>query len=279
MNDNTNQQSGPLISLIIAVYKKPEFLELVLESCLNQSFKNFEILIADDGSGEEIRSLLERFRGKFTYPIVHCWHEDLGFRKTIIVNQSVLRAKAEYVVFIDGDCILHHKFLASHWNYKKRNTIISGRRVRLGEKITSELTSEDIRSRKIEKINFWVKKCIAKDVKHGIYIPLFYYLENCFRIKMWRILGCNFSMFRSDFLSINGYDQRIIGRGMEDSNLNERALLKGIAIRSIVREALQYHLFHTFDPIPHSSETFREYCNPEDFWTAFGAVAAENDQK
>lgn len=278
MNDNNKPQSGPLISLVIAVYKKPEFLELVLQSCLNQTFKNFEILIADDGSGDEIRLLLEHYRGKFSYPIVHCWHKDEGFRKTIIVNQSVLRARAEYIVFIDGDCILHHKFIESHWYYKKRNRILSGRRVRLGERITGELTSEDVQSRKIEKVNFWIKKCVPKDVKHGIYIPLFYHLENGFRIKMWRILGCNFSMFKSDFLSINGYDQRIIGRGMEDSNLNERALLKGIAIRSIVREALQYHLFHKFDPIPHSSETIREYCNPENFWTAFGAVAVEKDQ-
>ncbi len=272
MSDKNKLQSGPQISLVIAVYKKPEFLELVLQSCLNQTFRDFEILIADDGSGDEIRSLIERYQGKFSNPVVHCWQEDNGFRKTIVVNQSVLRAQADYIVFIDGDCILHHKFLESHWKYKNRNTILAGRRVRLGEIITGELTIDDVRSRKIEHVHFWVKKCIPKDVKHGIYIPHFYYLENCFRIKMWRILGCNFSMFRSDFLSINGYDQRIIGRGMEDSNLNERALLIGIKIKSIVREALQYHLFHKFDPIPHSSEAIRGYCNPENFWTPFGAV-------
>jgi glycosyltransferase involved in cell wall biosynthesis len=279
MNNQNGTQAGPLLSLVIAVYKKPEFLEMVLLSCLNQTFREFEILIADDGSGDEIRSLLERFRGKFSYPIVHCWHEDDGFRKTIIVNKSVLRAQAEYIIFIDGDCILHHKFLESHWKYKKSNTILSGRRVRLGEKITGELTSDDIRSRKIEKVSFWVKKCITKDVKHGIYLPLFYYLENCFRVKSWRILGCNFSMFKADFLSINGYDQRIIGRGMEDSNLNERALLKGIIIRSVVREALQYHLFHKFDPIPHSKEAIKEFCNPGNSWTAFGIVKKDAEKQ
>jgi predicted glycosyltransferase involved in capsule biosynthesis len=89
---------------------------------------------------------------------------------------------------------------------------------------------------------------------------------------MWRILGSNFSIHRSDYLSINGYDERIIGRGMEDSNLNERALLKCLKIRSIVREAVQYHLFHTFDPIPHSSEVIREYCNPTNYWTPHGIV-------
>lgn len=275
MNNQFKRKSGPLLSLVIAVYKKPEFLELVLQSCLNQTFKEFEILIADDGSGDEIRSMIARFNDKFTYPIIHCWHEDNGFRKTIIVNQSVLRANAEYIVFIDGDCILHHRFLETHWKYKNRNTILSGRRVRLGEKITGELTASDVSSRRIEKLDFWIKKCIPKDIKHGIYVPMFYYLENCFRIKMWRILGCNFSMFRSDFLSVNGYDQRIIGRGMEDSNLNERVLLKKIRIRSVVREALQYHLFHKFDPTPHSSEAIQNFCNPENFWTPFGAVKQE----
>jgi hypothetical protein len=183
-----------------------------------------------------------------------------------------MTAKADYIVFIDGDCILHGKFLESHWRLKKEKVILSGRRVRLGEKITGTITCEDISSGKIENPFFWVRNCRTKDIKHGLYIPLFSNLENLVKIKMWRILGSNFSIHRSDYLSINGYDERIIGRGMEDSNLNERALLKGLKIRSIVREAVQYHLFHTFDPIPHSSEVLREYCNPTNYWTPHGIV-------
>jgi glycosyltransferase involved in cell wall biosynthesis len=269
---NTISSSKPLLSLIIAVYKKPEFLKLVLQSCLRQKFTNFEIVIADDGSGDDIRKVIESFDGKFKYPVVHCWHDDNGFRKTIIVNRAVMTAKADYIVFIDGDCILHRKFLESHWRNKKEGVILSGRRVRLDEKITGNITCEDISSGRMENPFFWFRNCRTKDIKHGLYIPLFSSLENLVKIKMWRILGSNFSIHRSDYLSINGYDERIIGRGMEDSNLNERALLKCLKIRSIVREAVQYHLFHTFDPIPHSSEVIREYCNPTNYWTPHGIV-------
>lgn len=270
MNNLTITSGKPLLSLIIAVYKQPGFLELVLLSCLRQTFTDFEIIIADDGSGDDISEVIGRYRGLFKYPVVHCWHEDEGFRKTIIVNRAVVISNAQYIVFIDGDCILHRKFLENHWKYKKLNRILAGRRVRLDNVITSKLTRDDINSGKMENVLFWVRNSRTKDIKHGIYLPCFFFLENLFRVKMWRILGCNFSIHREDYLSLNGYDERIIGRGMEDSNLNERALLKGIKIKSIVREALQYHLFHSFDPIPHSSDTIREYCNPPYYWTPYG---------
>jgi glycosyltransferase involved in cell wall biosynthesis len=139
MNNQRASTGKPLLSLIIAVYKQPMFLELVLQSCLRQTFTDFEIIIADDGSGDEIREVIGRYSGLFTYPVVHCWHEDEGFRKTIIVNRAVVISNAEYIVFIDGDCILHRKFLENHWKYKKRNLILAGRRVRLDNVITKKM--------------------------------------------------------------------------------------------------------------------------------------------
>ena len=264
-------EKEPQISLIIAVYNKPEFLELVFLSCLNQSFNDFEIIVADDGSGSEIRDCIGRFVNKFRYPVVHCWHEDSGFRKTIIVNKAAARARADYLVFIDGDCILHHKFLNGHWKNRSIGVVLSGRRVRFDEELTQKVTKEDVLTQNVERVPFWINHCRFKDIKHGIYIPYSTVFEYPFRVR-WRILGSNFSLFKADYLSINGYDERIIGRGMEDSNLHERAFLIGLQCKSVVREALQYHLYHTFDPIPHSEEVIREFCMPAESWTPFGIV-------
>ena len=108
----------PDVSLVIAVYEREDALEMVLVSLLNQTFADFEIVVADDGSGPGIADVIERYTEQFTHPIRRIRHEDEGFRKTIIVNKAVTQAMAPYLVFIDGDCILHHRFLARH--HKRR---------------------------------------------------------------------------------------------------------------------------------------------------------------
>jgi glycosyltransferase involved in cell wall biosynthesis len=261
----------PAVSAVIAVYNKADFLEKILVSLTNQTLKDFEIVIADDGSGPEIREIVRRYGDAFLFPIQHIWHEDEGFRKTIIANKAVLAAKAEYLVFIDGDSICHHRFIESHFKHRKMHVVLSGRRIMFDEELTRKLTLEDVRTRHIEKISFWANHCDRADLKHGFFAPVVYFFENFFKIK-YSILGCNFSVHKSDYCGINGYDERIIGRGMEDSNLDARFKLKKIKIKTLTRLALQYHLFHHFDPVPHSPEAIQQFCFPKEFWTEHGIV-------
>lgn len=259
----------PAVSVIIAVYNKSDFLEKILESLKYQTFRDFEVVIADDGSGPEIREVVQRYGDAFSFPIQHIWHEDEGFRKTIIANKAVLAARADYLVFIDGDSICHHRFIESHFKHRKLHTVLSGRRIIFDEELTKRVTLEDVRLRHIEKILFWAKHCERADLKHGFFVPVLFFLENFFRIK-YSILGCNFSVHKSDYCGVNGYDERIIGRGMEDSNLDARFKLKKIKIRTLTRQALQYHLFHHFDPVPHSPEAIQQFCFPKEYWTEHG---------
>jgi glycosyltransferase involved in cell wall biosynthesis len=269
MASDIETSSRPALSIIIAVYRQAAFLEKIFLSLLNQTFTDFEVVIADDGSGDEIKKVIAAFEGRFKHPIQHAWHEDQGFRKTIIVNRAASKARAPYLVFIDGDCILHHRFLERHNSRKKARQVLSGRRVCLSPEITSKITPLDIQSRRIEKIRFWWNNSISATRRHGFFLPAIFGIKNIRRTR-YEILGCNFSVYKEDFLAINGYDERIIGRGLEDSNLYRRFVKNGMTLRNISTEALQYHLYHSFDPIPHSKEVIEQFLNPATARTPFG---------
>ena len=262
---------APAVSLVIAVYNRAEVLELVFASLLNQSMSDFEVIIADDGSGPSITALIERYRAAFAHPIVHEWHEDDGFRKTIVVNRAVTRASSEYIVFIDGDCILHRRFLERHMRRCRRRRVLTGRRVMLDEDLTGRITIEDVRSRRIERPWFWLGHCGRNDCKHGIYMPFVFGARNRSRAD-YQILGCNFSVHKEDFFAVNGYDERIVGRGLEDNNLCVRFINSGVAVSSIAFEAVQYHCHHKADAIPHSEDFIEEFRDSRETRTPYGIV-------
>ncbi len=269
---------APLVSVVIAVHNRPQFLEKVFLSLLNQTFTRFEIVVADDGSGREIADCIARYSPRFTRPVRHRWHCHNGFRKTIIVNAAVRQASAQYLVFIDGDCILHRRFLAGHYRHRAPRTALGGRRIMLDKNITRKLTNNDVSSGRIERPWFWWNHCAPGDRKHGFFVPLSFRLSNL-RKRGYSLFGSNFSLFREDFYSVNGYDESIIGRGIEDDNLRERLKLNRVAIRSVTREALQYHLYHETSPVPHSTQAARAYCFPRDAWAAEGITGESGPER
>jgi glycosyltransferase involved in cell wall biosynthesis len=262
----------PALSLVIAVYRQPEFLEWIFASLAHQTFGDFEVVIADDGSGPEIAEVIRA--ASLRQPIRHAWHEDDGFRKTIIVNQAVTMTRASYLVFIDGDCILHHRFLERHIKRRSKGQALSGRRVMLDQAITARLTTEDVRSKRIEKPGFWWNHVKPRDRRNGFYLPALYGLRGLFTDR-YTLLGCNFSLFREDFLRVNGYDERIIGRGMEDTNLRTRLLNAGVRFRSISQEAIEYHCHHDNAGFPHDATAIERWRNTTETWTPFGVVKSE----
>lgn len=262
------------LSLIIAVYKRPDLLERIFTSLLNQTFQDFEVVIADDGSGPDIAALLQEWRSKLPFAMRHAWHEDEGFRKAVIVNRAVLLARAPYLIFIDGDCILHHRFLERHWVRRKKRQALSGRRIMMDETLTQRLTLEDIRTRVIERPRYWWNHCSPNDRRNGFYLPGLFLARNLGRHR-YPILGSNFSLHRDDFVQVGGYDQRIIGRGLEDDNLCARLTNSGMAIKTVAQEAVQFHCYHTSDPIPHSAEVIRRFRDCSESFTEHGISPGE----
>ena len=137
---------GMKTALLISTYNWPEALNLVLKSVQAQTVMPDEILIADDGSREDTKQVIDSFRDKISSPIKHIWHEDEGYRKCRIMNKAVAVSEADYIIQIDGDCILHKKFIGDHICRVQANTFLYGSRVNILQEKVKEVFEKQITS-------------------------------------------------------------------------------------------------------------------------------------
>ncbi len=236
------------ISLIISFYNRLDYLKLVLAGLEIQTFKNFEVIIADDGSNDFVINELNKIIHNYPFPIKHIWQEDKGFRKNKILNKAIIESSANYLVFIDGDCIPHSEFLREHYLNRKKNVCLTGRRVNLSEKLTLLLNEELVRRKFLERNNklILIDSIFGKttDFEKGIYIKS-ELLRKILNRKNRGLLGCNFSIQKEDILKVNGFDERYEHPSIgEDTDLQFRLELAGISIQSLNNIAIQYHLYH-----------------------------------
>ncbi|MDP2362199.1 MAG: glycosyltransferase, partial [Ignavibacteria bacterium] len=114
-------------SVIAAFYNNIKYLKLVLSGFERQTENEFEIVIADDGSNEEVLKEIESLASNYSFRIKHIWHPDKGFRKNKILNQAILASESDYLIFIDADCVSHSKFVEEHLNEKMNDVVLTGR--------------------------------------------------------------------------------------------------------------------------------------------------------
>ena len=240
--------SAPAISLIVAVYNKPENLRFVLAACSRQLFDHFEVIVADDGSGPAVKTVVEEAKKSYAFPLVHLWHEDRGWRKNTMLNNSIRAARAQHIVFIDGDCLPSRRFLLDHWKEQEPGKVLLGRRVETSERWTRELTVDKVLSGKFEKLG-WRElmdglKGKSLRLEDGIRIPS-RTLRRILLRNVRGMLGSNFSAAKRDLEAINGFDELYDGPGCgEDSDLQYRLSLIGITGKSLRNLAVQYHMHH-----------------------------------
>lgn len=240
-------------SVIISFFNKIHDLRLVLVSLENQSLRNFEVLIADDGSAEDVVTEIQRVIDHSPLNIRHIWHKDDGFRKTQILNKAVVASRSDYLIFIDGDCIVHSRFVEEHVRNKKINTALAGKRANLTKNISSRLNETKVKKRFLERFYtfYFIKGSLSrglknrrKHLKNGFYFKNRFF-RKIFNKKKKGILGSNFSIHKEDLLAINGFDERYIHPSTgEDTDIRMRLENNGINIQSIKHMAVQYHLYH-----------------------------------
>lgn len=238
------------ISLIIAFYNDILWLEMIFEQLKKQTFTNFEVVIADDGSKEEVVSRIQTIKDSYPFPIQHIWHEDRGWQKDIILNKAIVASQGDYLVFIDGDCIPHHKFLEEHWKYRNEGMVVAGRRVPLTKKISESLSVETVANGKLSRITLpilWAG--ITKEERHAeniirITSPL---LRKLFiKQRTSGLLGCNFGIYKSDIRKVNGFDERyLIPATGEDTDLEARLNRIGIYAHVYKHVLTMYHKKHS----------------------------------
>ncbi|MEY8847718.1 glycosyltransferase family 2 protein [Psychroserpens sp. XS_ASV72] len=233
------------ISVLISTYNNPKWLQKVLWSFDVQTFTNFEIIIADDGSDHHTKDLIEAMKTEVFYPIQHVWHEDNGFQKTIILNKAVQASKGDYLVFTDGDCIVRRDFLEVHANRREPGHFLSGGYFKLPMDISERISEEDIKSQRCFDIQ-WLKshglkssfknnKITARGLKERLLNAL------TPTTATWN--GHNASGFKSDILAANGFDERM-QYGGEDRELGERLFNAGLKAKQIRYSAICLHLDH-----------------------------------
>lgn len=227
------------ISLIIAVYDKYDYLYCVLKSIEKQTFKNFEVIIAEDCEKIEMLENLKKWKKEFSFPINHVSQEDINFRKCKILNKGILSSKGEHLIFIDGDCILHKKYLENYYKYfLKGYEVVFGRRCELSR----ELTEKILENQGEYKISiFKLMKPYSKAWTECIYFPIITKLKK----RKLRILGSNMGFARDIILKINGFNEDFQKPGIgEDTDLNWRLEEVGAKYIGLKNSVVQYHLWH-----------------------------------
>jgi len=224
-------------SLIISVYKNINALKLILKSLEIQSFTNFEIIIAEDNDSEEMSDFVSTYKVNSNLKITHIKQKDDGFRKNIALNKSIALTQSDYIIFIDGDCVLHKHFIKEHFENRTPNKFLVGRRVMLSEKLTTKLYNTlDLELLNI--LNLYLSR--SKRVEEGFYLP---FLETSKHIG---ICGSNWSVAKQDLIDINGFDEDYSKPGFgEDTDIEKRLQLKGLTFKKVKNKAIQYHLHHT----------------------------------
>lgn len=232
-------------SIIISTYNSPEWLEKVLHGYNNQTYRDFEIVIADDGSGEETRLLIEKMKSLVFYPIIHVWHEDDGFQKSKILNKSIVACTTEYIIMSDGDCIPRKDFVQHHVTYREKGYFLSGGYFMLPMNISKQITAEDIYDESCFSVSWLKKNGLKSSFKNNKLNSgkLKSVLLNRLTPTRASWNGHNSSGWKKDILAVNGFDERM-QYGGQDRELGERLVNLGIKSKQIRYTAVVLHLDH-----------------------------------
>ncbi|MGW8317167.1 MAG: glycosyltransferase [Bacteroidales bacterium] len=240
---------GPLMSVIIAFYNRLDALSMLLASLDLQKFRDFEVIIADDGSSDRVVGELDQIISKSKLDIRHIWHEDRGWRKNIILNKAVLACRSDYLVFIDGDCILHPLCLLEHFHHREPGWAIAGRRVNLSKAITESLNVEKVKRGDLWG-RLWIRILLEGMIKKTGHPENAIYFKSSFIRKRINqkdkgIMGSHHSLYKKDLILVNGFDERYTTPAAgEDTDLEFRIRRNGVRIKTLKHIAIQYHLYH-----------------------------------
>ena len=234
-----------LASVIVTTYNRPDALRAVLEGLRAQDHHSFEVIVADDGSQEQTRTLVEKAAPGFPVPLLHVWQEDLGFRAGAARNRAVEQARGDYLVFLDGDCVPFRDFVARHRVLAEPGWFVAGNRILLSENLTSRVLGENLPLHSWRRGD-WRRARRSRDVNRTLplaYVPLGPLRKLAAR-RWQRVRTCNLGVWSRDFWGVGGFDETFEGWGFEDSDLAVRLLNAGVRRKEGAFATGVLHLWH-----------------------------------
>jgi glycosyltransferase involved in cell wall biosynthesis len=234
---------GLRLSVIVATYNNPRALSLVLAGLSRQTQRDFELLIADDGSGLDTKALVEEYARTAPMPVRHVWHPDEGFRKCTILNKAILAATGTYLVFFDGDCVPPPHNLAAHVHAAARHRYVAGGAVYLSDRLSRQLTVAAVLRGDLDRIGFWWHEVDKPRRLLMSRLPFARFLldRNVRRPPGWR--GGNSSTFAEHVHQVGGFDERFT-YAWEDADFGHRLEAADVIGYSIRYTAPVLHLAH-----------------------------------
>ncbi|HTZ17984.1 MAG TPA: glycosyltransferase family 2 protein [Dissulfurispiraceae bacterium] len=226
------------VSVIISTFNRPSYLERAVEGYLHQSMSPAEIIIADDGSTDETAQKIRALQASSPIEIRHVWHEDLGFRAAAIRNKAAAAGSGDYIIFSDDDSIPSHRLVEDHLKYAETGCFIQGHRVLLGEDISKTFRMDDGSLPNLLRLTVAGQ---ASNVINAVRFPFPLVRKST---SMRGVRSCNMSLYRQDFLAVNGFNEDFVGWGKEDSELVVRLYKHGLLRKDLKFRACCFHLYH-----------------------------------
>lgn len=232
------QENNMKITMLISTYNWKEALRHSVTSVFEQTVLPMEIVIADDGSDSRTRETIEELKKISPVPVVHVWHEDKGFRRCEIMNKGVAASRGDYIIQIDGDCVIEKHFIEDHIRIAEDNHFVCGSRVLLPSDVTDKILKDKIKRPNIFNLplGFALNSLRIKFLQH--------YFAKRYARSIDHMRGCNMAFWKRDFISVNGYNEDLTQWGHEDSEFAYRLHYKGVQKKSLKMGGVLYHLYH-----------------------------------
>lgn len=225
------------ISLVIAFYKNINALSLIFKALQLQSFKSFEVVVAEDDNNAASLDFIEKAKAEMPFVVKHVrQEEDNGFRKNQMLNRAINVCAADIIVFLDGDCVPHKHFIREYALRTIEGEALFGRRVMLSEALTKKLGADkDVSQLTLRNLIF----SGSHRLKYGVYLP---FITPYRETGIW---GCNWGIFKKHLIEVNGYDEDYVRAGVgEDVDIEWRLKKTGVKLKSVRFGAIIYHLHH-----------------------------------
>jgi GT2 family glycosyltransferase len=205
---------------VVLTYNRPDALLAVLRALAPQCSPDAVIVIADDGSRPENVAAVRSGLPAFSCRVRHVWHPDVGFTAARARNLGAVHSNADYLVFLDGDCVPGSGFVDHHLRLAQIGHFVNGSRVLLSERLSGRVLRGEIDLSRATLLD-WLRLRLAGDVNKLTH--LLYWPAVPGRVQdefQWKgIRSCNFGVWYRDLQAVNGFDESFSGWGHEDADL------------------------------------------------------------
>lgn len=234
-----------LISIVITTYNRSDALACVVGALEHQFDKNFEVIIADDGSTPSHQARIHELQASASFPLTHVWHPDVGFTAAQARNLGVAASSGSYLILLDGDCVPEVDFVARHRSLVQKNCFVNGSRVLLSEAFTRKVLSSEATVIDQSWPVWMGRRVRGESSKLGAKLRLPDFPSRLQRSFKWKaIRSCNMALFKSDYIAVNGFDETFVGWGHEDADFVLRLHNAGLCRKNGFWSTEVYHLWH-----------------------------------